>query len=942
MTTHRPRLFLLDAYALIYRAFHSFGNRPLIDSQGRNTSAVLGFLLTLEELLSRERPEMMAVAFDLSGPTFRHQLYPDYKATRDETPEGIRFAVPYIKQLLTAYGIPMISQEGYEADDVIGTVARLAEAEGIETYMVTPDKDYAQLVTSMTYMYKPLRGGGYERWGEEQVLEHFKLQHTQQMIDYLGLVGDTADNLPGCKGIGPVGASKLLSEFGSIDAIYQGLSSIKGKAREHLEHGREAVYMTRELATICTSVPLEIDWQSMRPTEPNREALRALYTELEFRTHLAKLYPKSTPEPAVQAPEGDLFASQEPSTSPSAPSSPEAPDLFSSTESGDLFAEPKQGIEGLNWQWLRTPEEVATFVQRAREQGIFAFDTETTGLDFTTSSLVVFSFALSADEAYVLMLPEGQDEAETYLSLLRPLFADPKVTKVAQNAKFDLQYLLNHGIEVCLPLFDTMIAHYLLQPDMRHGLDLLSETYLGISPMSYEAMVAPQSTANADLRQVDPDRLGYYAAEDAALCWMLYQRFAPELGERALMELFETIEMPLIPVLVRMEREGVRLDVEILRQKAQEMHAHLERIGMEIEYLAGHPLNVNSSKQVGEVLFDELGLSPKPKKTKSGGYTTGEEALEKIRTKHPIVGKILEYRGLKKLLSTYIDPLPEMLRSDGRLHASFNQAVTSTGRLSCSNPNIQNIPIRTEEGRGIRAAFVPHSSGDLFLSADYSQIELRLMAAISGDEAMIGAFLSGQDVHRATAAKIHQVPIDKVTTEMRRQAKTANFGINYGISAFGLADRLAIPRADAKRLIDGYFASYPGVEAYMKRVVEEARELGYVQTIMGRKRYLPDIKSSNAVVRGYAERNAINAPLQGSAADIIKLAMIRIDEAIRSRGLSSRLILQVHDELNFNVPPHELEEMKQLVHECMTGAVSTLAVPLEVEIGVGKSWLEAH
>lgn len=938
MTTQRPRLFLLDAYALIYRAFHSFGNRPLIDSQGRNTSAVLGFLLTLEELMSRERPDMIAVAFDLSGPTFRHQTYPEYKATRDETPEGIRFAVPYIKRLLTAYGIPMLSMQGYEADDVIGTVARMAQSKGIETYMVTPDKDYAQLVTDLTYMYKPLRGGGYERWGEVQVLEHFQLQHTQQMIDYLGLVGDTADNLPGCKGVGPVGASKLLAEFGSIDAIYQGLASIKGKVREHLENGQEAVYMTRELATICTTVPLEVDWQSMRPTEPDREALRELYTELEFRTHLAKLSPKAPDQQSRPAEQGDLFAGQEIQEQPQT----ETPSLLFSTTQGDLFAESKQGIEDLDWKWLRTPEEVTTFIERAQAQGIFAFDTETTGLDFTTSALVAFSFALSGKEAYVLILPEEQEEAERYLSLLRPLFADPKVTKVAQNAKFDLLHLLNYGVEVALPLFDTMIAHYLLQPDMRHGLDLLSETYLGISPMSYEAMVAPQSASNADLRQVDPNRLGYYAAEDAALCWMLYQHFAPELRERGLLELFDTIEMPLVPVLVRMEREGVRLDVEVLRQQAQAMHAHLEYIGGEIEHLAGRTFNVNSSKQVGEVLFDQLELSPKPKKTKTGGYTTSEEALEKIRSKHPIVGKILEYRGLKKLLSTYIDPLPEMLRSDGRLHASFNQAVASTGRLSCSNPNIQNIPIRTEEGRGIRAAFVPHNPGDLFLSADYSQIELRLMAAISGDEALVSAFLSGEDVHRATAAKIHRIPTEQVTAEMRRQAKTANFGIIYGISTFGLAERLSIPRADAKRLIDGYFASYPGVEAYMKRVVEEAREAGYVQTIMGRRRYLPDIKSSNAVVRSYAERNAINAPLQGSAADIIKLAMIRIDEAIRSRGLASRLILQVHDELNFNVPPHELEEMKQLVHECMTGAISTLSVPLEVEMGVGKSWLEAH
>lgn len=924
------RIFFLDAYALIFRAYYAFIRSPRIDSQGRNTSAIFGFALTLDEILAKEKPDMIAVAFDPPGGTFRHQAYEAYKAQRDETPEGIRLAVPYIKRLLEAYRIPVLEVPGYEADDVIGTIALRAAESGLEVLMVTPDKDYGQLVAPHISMYRPMSGGGYEVWGEAEICAKFGLSHTKQVIDYLGLVGDSADNLPGCPRIGDKTAQKLLAQYGNIEGIYKQIEQIKGKTREYLEAGKEQALMTRELATICTDVPIKFAPEALRRQEIDLEALRALYTELEFRTLLGRLpeqtaVPSPIEEPAIrtEAAYGDLFAVD-----------------YSSAESMD--ARPDSKALALEITQLDTLEDIEAFVRKAMTQGRFAFDTETTGLDALTAELVAMSFALDDNDTYFLPLPPKREEVLRLLAPLKPLLSSRQILKIGQNIKYDLQILANYEIEVTLPIFDTMVAHYLLFPDMRHGLDELSEHYLGIVPMSFEELVQPQSSKQANLRHIDPERLAYYAAEDAALTYRLYRHFEPMIAERGQAELLHDLEMPLIPVLASMERSGVRIDRDVLADISTQLHSKLTEVEREITALAGRPFNINSPKQVGEMLFDHLKIVDKAKKTKSGGYTTSEEVLEKLRDRHPIVGKILDYRGLKKLLSTYVDTLPDMLYPDGKLHSSFNQTVAATGRLSSSNPNIQNIPIRTEEGRAIRAAFVPDDADCVFLSADYSQIELRLMAHMSADQGLIEAFRQGHDIHQATAAKIHAIPLEQVTSQQRRGAKTANFGIIYGISAFGLAERLGIGRSEAKALIEGYFASYPGVKAYMERVVEQAQEQGYVSTLLGRRRYLPDIVSTNAVVRGYAERNAINAPLQGTAADIIKIAMIRLHEQIRQRGLKSRMILQVHDELNFNVPKDELPIMIPLVRETMQSALTWLSVPLVVEVGQGGSWLEAH
>lgn len=928
----RKRIFFLDAYALIFRAYYAFIRSPRIDSQGRNTSAIFGFALMLDEILDKEQPDLIAVAFDPPGGTFRHEAYEAYKAQRDETPEGIRLAVPYIKRLLEAYRIPILEVESYEADDVIGTLAVQAEQAGLEVLMVTPDKDYGQLVSPHISMYRPMSGGGYEVWGEREIVEKFGLSQTKQVIDYLGLVGDSADNLPGCPRIGEKTAQKLLAEFGSIEGIYEHIDRVKGKTREYLEAGKDSTLMTRELATIHTAVPIVWHEHDFARQPIDAEALRALYTELEFRTLLNKLASKleqSAPEPAQEVADaemGDLFAfDYSAGTKPS----PSAEGALSKALELDIHH-------------LTSVEEIEAMVERALQLGYIALDTETTGLDPLEAELVAASFALGDREAYFLLFPEDREQTLALLQPLRRVLGSDRVLKIGQNIKYDLQVLMSYGVEISLPLFDTMVAHYLLFPDMRHGLDELSERYLGLQPMSFEEMIKPQNPKKPNLRAVELDRLAYYAAEDAALTYRLYRYFEPMLAEREQTALMNELEMPLIPVLASMEREGVRLDRGVLAEKSSELHAKLTAVEAEIFELAGREFNVNSAKQVGELLFDELKIVEKPKKTKTGGYTTSEEVLEKLRNRHPIVARILDYRGLKKLLSTYVDALPDLVYPDGRLHSSFNQTVAATGRLSSSNPNIQNIPIRTAEGRAIRAAFVPHDEDSVFLSADYSQIELRLMAHISADEGLIEAFRQGHDIHQATAAKIHGLPLEQVTAEQRRGAKTANFGIIYGISAFGLAERLNIGRGEAKALIDGYFASYPGVKAYMDRVIEQAKAQGYVATLLGRRRYLPDITSANAVVRGYAERNAINAPLQGTAADIIKIAMIRLYAEIRRRGLKSRMILQVHDELNFNVPKSELAEMRQLVRQTMQSALTTLAVPLVVEVGEGGSWLEAH
>ena len=788
--------------------------------------------------------------------------------------------------------------------------------------MVTPDKDYGQLVTEQVKMYRPMQGGGYEVWGEKEILEKFGLSSTRQVIDYLALLGDKVDNIPGCKGIGEKGAQKLLVEYGSVENLLAHASEIKGATGKKLLEGEADIRLSYYLATIRTDVPLDYTPGDYQRAEKDEEAVRRLFEELEFRTLLSRVLGKS-PAPAKAKPAlppDDLFASLEETEEAETP----APTTI-----------PTMRIEVLRAEML------PAFLERARGAKVLALDTETTSVDALRAELVAVTFAFDAETTYYLDVPQEREEACELLGQLAPILQQADTLKVGQNLKYDLQVLRSYGVQVEGPLFDTMIAHYLLYPDMRHGLDELADKFLGYKMMSFEEMIAPQSPRQFDLRQVEPARLQFYAAEDTHITYLLYEYLYERLEKAGLMKLFTEVEMPLVKVLLGMEREGVRLDKSCLGRQADELQGELLRLEGEISLLLGHSINVNSSRQVGEALFDELQIVEKAKKTKTGGYTTSEEVLEKLRDKHPVVGKILDYRGVKKLLSTYVEALPELVYPDGKIHTTFNQTIAATGRLSSSNPNIQNIPIRTPEGRAIREAFVPEE-GCTFLSADYSQIELRLMAHFSEDPALIEAFRSGQDVHQATAAKIYGLSHGEVSADMRRRAKTANFGIIYGISAFGLSERLSIPRREAKELIDGYFASYPGVARYMTEVVEEAKKRGYVTTLLGRRRLLPDINSANAVVRGYAERNAINAPLQGSAADLIKLAMIRLERAIRERGLGSRMILQVHDELNFNVPLSELPEMTALVREVMESVYPDLRVPLEVSIGHGANWLEAH
>ncbi len=959
------RLFLLDAFALIYRGYYAFSKNPRTTSKGEDVSAIYGFLLILEEILQKEQPDRIAVVFDPPGGTFRHKEFEEYKAHRDETPDAIRFGLPFIKELLQAYNIASVEVMNYEADDVIGTLAKTTEKEGFEVFMVTPDKDYAQLVSPNILMYKPNhRGGGYQIWGEKEVCENFDLDNCNQIIDYLAFVGDSADNLPGCPNVGPKTASKLLKKYGSLDEVYRNVEQEKGKLKERLIEGEKSVRMTQYLATICTNVEVQESLSDFIRRQPNTEALEDLYTKLEFRSSLSKLQRNGAISPLEgQAEEsneekgsevqGDLFASVGEKAQESTEVEQIQGDLFGfvdeeaeQTSSVEVQLEEEEPLAqdnkfAIKPVILEGKEALTKLYEKARKRGLIAFDTETTSLEALKAELVAISFALSREETYVLFVPESRSSALELLEPLKALFSDKSIIKIGHNLKYDMQVLLNYDVAVSAPYHDTMLAHYLIEPDKRHSLDELSRVFLDYEALSFEDMIAPQKKKSFNLRLVDKERLAFYAAEDSLLTLMLHETLMPKLKECEQESLFHDIEMPLVQVLLRMERQGVRLDLDVLAEQSLEMTKEMQALEREIEEVAGYPLNVNSPKQIGELLFEKLKLNSKAKKTKSGSYSTSEDKLEKLRHKHPVVEKILEYRGIKKLISTYVDALPHLVYSDGKLHSSFNQAIAATGRLSSSNPNIQNIPIRTAQGRAIRKAFVPDEGDYVFVSADYSQIELRLMAHFSKDEDLISAFCSGEDVHRATAAKINKVAIQEVSDEMRRQAKTANFGIIYGISAFGLAERLGIGRKEAKQLIDGYFESYPAVKEYMDNVLVEARENGFVSTLLGRRRYLPDLNNSNALIRGYAERNAINAPLQGTAADIIKIAMIRLDEAIQKRGLKSRLILQVHDELNLNVAKDELEEVLELLKETMQNALE-LSVPLDVEAGVGMNWLEAH
>ena len=961
------KLFLLDAYALIYRAYYGFIRNPRINSKGENTSAVLGFVNTLEEILTKENPEYIGVAFDPHGPTFRHEAFPDYKAQREETPEGIRFAVPIIKDVLKAYRIPVLEVQGFEADDVIGTLAKQSESIGeLDTYMMTPDKDYGQLVAKNVKMYKPRFDGGFDILGEKEVKEKYGLSDVKQVIDLLGLMGDSSDNYPGCPGVGEKTAVKLINEFGSIENLLAHTEQLKGAMKKKVEEHVEDIKMSKFLAAIKTDVPITLNLESLKREPIDDVALKEIFERLEFRTLLRKKLggsdttSASSPTPTVSSNKnkgkgqmgdlfsGDLFGGA--SESPQTPSSQASENAkFTDMGQGDLFFSNLSDLTTTphTYQLVDSMEEMEKLAANILTFGFVSLDTETTSVDAMSAKLVGLSFAMKEGEAYYVPVPQheewtGEDFEKTLkvVNIFKEVYENDQILKIGQNIKYDMMVLANYDIHLEGKMFDTMIAHYILAPELRHNMDYLAEVYLKYKTIHIDALIG-SGKKQRSMSELDPKEVYEYAAEDADVTLKLKNILEKELHEKGLYQLFEEVEMPLVPVLARMEMNGARIDEASLAETSKVFTERMETIERDIREVAGQELNISSPRQIGELLFDQLKIDSKPKKTKTGQYVTDEATLLALKSKHPVVEKILDYRGYKKLLSTYIDALPQLVNPrTGHIHTSYNQAVTATGRLSSSNPNLQNIPIRDENGKEVRKAFIP-DEGELFFSADYSQIELRLMAHLSQDKNMVEDFNSGHDIHQATAAKIFKVPIEEVTSTMRRKAKTANFGIIYGISAFGLAERMEVSRGEARQLIDDYFATYPGVKEYMDKSIEKARQLGYTQTLLGRRCQLPDINSRNAVVRGYAERNAINAPIQGTAADIIKVAMIRIDKRMREEGLKSKMILQVHDELNFSVVPAEKEQLQALVINEMQNAIQ-LSVPLYADCGWGENWLEAH
>lgn len=927
MEKQAKKLFLLDAYALIYRSYFAFIRNPRFNSKGVNTSAMLGVTNTIVQVLENEKPDYIGVVFDPSGPTFRHEQFPEYKANRQEMPEDLRKSIPYIRRIIEAFNIPIIEKPGYEADDVIGTLAKEAERQGFLTYMMTPDKDYAQLVTENILMYKPGKSGDdAEVWGIKQIQENFGITSTDQIIDILGLMGDSADNIPGCPGVGPKTAEKLIADYGNINGVYQNIGQLKGKLQENLIQFEQQVRLSRELATIDINVPIPFDTQNLTRDELNKDALLKLFEELEFKTLIQRLGLKET---AVAAPvertfQGTLFD-------------------MGSVETTPAFQK-RDTIETVPHQYylVETALQRASLRAELSVQEEFCFDTETTGLETQSAEIVCLSFAFRPHEAYCVLIPDNQAEAQEVLDEFREVFADEKITKIGQNIKYDMLMLSNYGIEVKGRLYDTMLAHYLLQPDYKHNLDLLCEVYLNYTKIPTEDLIGKKGKTQPTMRSVAREKLRDYACEDADLTLQLKLKIDSDLNKFKVRELFETLEMPLVPVLVHMENAGVRINSDELKNYSKVLLEQIIQLENEIIQLAGEHFNVSSPQQLGVILFEKLKIDPDAKKTKTKQYSTAEDVLAQLVHKHPIVQKILDFRELKKLLSTYVEALPLLVnKKTGKIHTSYNQAIAATGRLSSVNPNLQNIPIRTENGRQIRKAFIPCDEDHTFLSADYSQIELRIMAALSGDEEMQKAFNEGKDIHAITAAKIYKVEEGQVDADMRRKAKTANFGIIYGISSFGLSQRLNISRSEAKQLIDGYFENFPRIKEFMDNQIKLARNQGYVQTIKGRRRYLPDINSANAVVRGMAERNAINAPIQGSAADIIKIAMINIDKQFETLKLKSKMVLQVHDELNFDVLKTELEQVKRIVKTEMEGAVD-IGVRLTVEMNAAGNWLDAH
>ena len=925
------KLFLLDAYALIYRAYYALIKSPRINSKGFNTSAILGFVNTLEDVLKKEAPTHIGVAFDPSGPTFRHEAYKEYKAQREETPEAIKLSVPIIKDIIRAYRIPILEVPGFEADDVIGTLATEAGKRGIKTYMMTPDKDYGQLVSENVFMYRPKYGDKeFDVMGVNEVKAKFNIESPAQVIDMLGLMGDSSDNIPGCPGVGEKTAQKLISQFGSIENLLENTSQLTGAVKTKVESNIEKIRFSKFLATIKTDVPIELDMEQLKRETPDEEKLRSIFEELEFRTLLDRVFKNEKKAPVKTVPANDAFQG----------------DLFGFFTDENTEEQKNSSLRRLedlsyDYQLLDNEDKINDFLRIILTKDIFSLDTETTGTEPMAAELVGMSFSYEENKAFYVPVPPNREEAQKIVNMFKPLFEDEKAIKVGQNIKYDMIVLANYGVTIKGKLFDTMIAHYVLQPELHHGMDYLAEVYLKYDTIKIEELIGAKGKNQRNMRDLSSTDIYKYACEDADVTLKLKNILEKELETNNVKELFEEIEMPLVPVLAYMERNGVRIDTDALKETSKHFTVRMREIEEEIYQLAGMEFNVSSPKQVGEILFDRLKIVEKAKKTKTGQYVTSEEVLESLKGKHQIVEKILDYRGLKKLLSTYIDSLPELINpKTGRIHTSFNQTVTATGRLSSSNPNLQNIPIRNEDGKEIRKAFIP-DDGCEFFSADYSQIELRIMAHLSGDENMIEAFREEQDIHAATAAKIYKTDISQVTREQRSKAKTANFGIIYGISVFGLAERLNVDRKEAKELIDGYFEYYPKVKAYMDESIKVARDKGYIETIFKRKRYLPDINSRNAVVRGYAERNAINAPIQGSAADIIKVAMARIYKRFMEEGLKSKMILQVHDELNFSVLREEKEKVQQIVISEMEAAYK-MKVPLLADCGWGKNWLEAH
>ena len=918
------KLFLLDAYALIYRAYYAFIKNPRINSKGLNTSAVMGFVNTLNEILTKEQPTHIGVAFD-HGKTFRDEAFPAYKAQREETPEDIKASVPIIKEIIQAMHIPVLQVDGFEADDVIGTLATKAGKAGITTYMLTPDKDYGQLVSDNVFMFRPRHGGGYETMGPKEVCEKYALSSTTQVIDLLALMGDSADNFPGCPGVGPKTAAKLIGEFGSIDNMLDNSSKIKGKLREKVEAAVDDIRMSKFLATIRTDVPIELDLDSLKVEEPDTARLAEIFTELEFKSLLDKFVKKPQQQQKVVNQQLDLFAEN--------PTNYAVNAEFSSFESLKTTSH--------EYKLIETEEDARKLFDFFITKQILCLDTETTSINPIDAELVGLSFSVEEGKAFYVAVPAEREKAERIVNIFKPLYESTEILKIGQNIKYDMEVLMNYGVRLAAPMFDTMLAHYVLQPEQKHNMDILAETLLNYQTIHIDELIGPKGKSQKNMRDISPADICDYAAEDADITLRLYNVLKPRLKEADVEDLFYNIEMPLVPVLAEMEMNGVLLDTNALAETSKVFTDRMTQIEKNIYELAGHQFNIASPKQVGEVLFGEMKIVDKPKKTKTGQYVTSEEVLQQLRSKAPIVDHILEHRGLKKLLGTYVDALPKLINPHtGHIHTSFNQAVTATGRLSSSDPNLQNIPVRGEDGKEIRKCFIPEP-GCLFFSADYSQIELRVMAHLSGDKNMIEAFREGYDIHAATAARIYKEDINDVTRDQRTKAKRANFGIIYGITVFGLAERLEISRDEAKQLIDGYFETFPQVHDYMEKAKQLAREHGYAETFFHRRRYLPDITSHNATVRNFAERNAINAPIQGSAADIIKIAMIRIYERFRREGIKSKMILQVHDELNFSVLPEEKEQVEKIVLEEMQNAY-TLQVPLVADSGWGNNWLEAH